>query len=268
MKICIFSSFLGVNAKVSGVKGKEVRCDVENILAEIFEKEGDRKSGIKRLLRGYKVRPDREYKNPSSFRLKKQELINWDQQKGAAIAHVRCIYQPDFRKDFEGHINSSKISIFELCNYRTHVSKNLTRTKIKCLADGRAILEGEIPKCERGCQVSQLGLFSESSSDGSCSAPISGIEPQGSRCKRKCIKNSSIETSKPIFCACNGKFCKYTVAHQGRDLPFNPEPLNKLCEENKNGKLKDHFREDFRKIRSFRKRSSIINPKKLIFIPR
>ena len=101
MKISIFSSFLSVSAKVSGVKGKEVKCDVENILAEIFEKEGDRKSGIKRLLRGYKVRPNREHKNPSSFRLKKQQLINWDPQKGAAIAHVRCIYQPDFRKDLK-----------------------------------------------------------------------------------------------------------------------------------------------------------------------
>ena len=116
MKISIFSSFLGVHssAKVSGVKGREVRCDVENILAEIFEKEGDRKSGIKRLLRGYKVRPDKEHKNPSSFRLKKQELINWEPKKGAAIAHVRCIYQPDFRKDFESDRKFYKLTYFDI----------------------------------------------------------------------------------------------------------------------------------------------------------
>ncbi|CBY21384.1 unnamed protein product [Oikopleura dioica] len=197
MKVSILSSFF---LSIDGAK--EQRCNVAEILAEIFEENVDRKSEIQRLKRGYKIRPEKGQKNPFSFRLKKKEVINWKPEQGAAIGFIRCNYQPDLR------------------------------TKIKCLPNGEAVVEGPIQKCERGCDIAKLGLFSQNA-DSSCENTESGIEPQGSRCKRRCVLNSSIETSKPIICECNGKFCKYTVGHQGKNLAFNPEPLEKLCREHK-----------------------------------
>jgi len=203
MKVSILSSFF---LSIDGAK--EQRCNVAEILAEIFEENVDRKSEIQRLKRGYKIRPDKDQKNPFSFRLKKKEVMNWKPEQGAAIGFIRCNYQPDLR------------------------------TKIKCLPNGKAVVEGPIHKCERGCDIAKLGLFSQNA-DSSCENTESGIEPQGSRCKRRCVLNSSIETSKPIICECNGKFCKYTVGHQGKNLAFNPEPLEKLCREHKTGKIFD-----------------------------
>ena len=202
MKFSILSPFfLAING------AKEQRCNLAEILAEIFEENVDRKSEIQRLKRGYKIRPDKEnnQKNAFSFRLKKKELINWKPENGAAVGFIRCSFQPDLR------------------------------TKIKCLPNGKAVLEGTIHKCERGCDISKLGLFSENA-DNSCQKTEAGIEAQGSRCKRRCVLNSTIETARPIICECNGKFCKYTVGHEGKNLPFNPEPLEKLCREHKIGK--------------------------------